>query len=34
MIFGGANDTSGCHMAVFSEDLAVARHLLYYTFML
>ena len=23
---GGANDTSGCHLAVFSEDLAVARH--------
>ena len=21
-----ANDTSGCHLAVFSEDLAVARH--------
>ena len=26
MICGGANDTSGCHLAVFSEDLAVARH--------
>ena len=26
MISGGANDTSGCHMDVFSEDLAVARH--------
>ena len=26
LISGGANDTSGCHMAVFSEDLAVARH--------
>ena len=26
MISGGANDTSGCHLAVFSEDLAVARH--------
>ena len=26
MICGGANDTSGCHFAVFSEDLAVARH--------
>ena len=23
---GGANDTSGCHLAVFSEDVAVARH--------
>ena len=26
MISGGANDTSGYHLAVFSEDLAVARH--------
>ena len=26
MISGGENDTSGCHLAVFSEDLAVARH--------
>ena len=26
MISGGANDTSGCHLAVFSEDIAVARH--------
>ena len=26
MICGGANDTSGCHLAVFSEDVAVARH--------
>ena len=26
MICGGANDTSGCHLAVFSEGLAVARH--------
>ena len=28
MICGGANDTSGCHLAVFSEDAAsaVARH--------
>ena len=26
MISGGANDTSGCHLAVFSEDVAVARH--------
>ena len=25
MISGGANDTSGCHLAVFSEDVAVAR---------
>ena len=23
---GGANDTSRCHLAVFSEDVAVARH--------
>ena len=23
---GGANDTSGCHLAVFSEDVAVACH--------
>ena len=23
---GSANDTSGCHLAVFSEDVAVARH--------
>ena len=23
---GGANGTSGCHLAVFSEDVAVARH--------
>ena len=26
VICGGANDTSGCHLAVFSEDVAVARH--------
>ena len=26
MICGGANDTSGCHLAVFSEDVAVTRH--------
>ena len=26
MICGGANDTSGCHLAVYSEDVAVARH--------
>ena len=26
MICGGANDTSGCHLADFSEDLAVACH--------
>ena len=26
MISGGANDTSGCHLAVFREDVAVARH--------
>ena len=26
MICGGANDTSGYHLAVFSEDVAVARH--------
>ena len=26
MICGGANDTSGCHLAVFSEDVAFARH--------
>ena len=26
MMRGGANDTSGCHLAFFSEDLAVARH--------
>ena len=26
VIYGGANDTSGCHLAVFSEDVAVARH--------
>ena len=26
MICGGANDTSGCHLAVFSEDVAVAHH--------
>ena len=23
---GGANDTSGCHLAVFSEDVAFACH--------
>ena len=26
MICRGVNDTSGCHLAVFSEDLAVAHH--------
>ena len=26
MICGGANDTSGCHLAVFSEDVAFACH--------
>ena len=26
VICGGTNDTSGCHLAVFSEDVAVARH--------
>ena len=26
MICGGQNDTSGCHLAVFSEDVAFARH--------
>ena len=26
MICGDANDTSGCHLAVFSEDVAFARH--------
>ena len=26
VICGGANDTSGCHLTVFSEDVAVARH--------
>ena len=26
MICGGANDTSGCHLAIFSEDVAVAHH--------
>ena len=26
MICGGANDTSGCHLAVFSEEVAVAHH--------
>ena len=26
MISGGANDTSRCHLAVFSEDVAVAHH--------
>ena len=26
MICGGANDTSGSHLAVFSEDVAFARH--------
>ena len=24
MICGGANDTSGCHLAAYSEDVAVA----------
>ena len=27
VICGGANDTSGCHLAVFSEDIAFSRHL-------
>ena len=26
MICGGAHDTSGCHLAVYSEDLTIARH--------
>ena len=26
VISGGANDTSGCHLAVFSEDVAVSSH--------
>ena len=26
VICGGANDTSGCHLAVFSEYVAFARH--------
>ena len=26
MLYGGANDTSGCHLAIFSEEVAVARH--------
>ena len=26
MICGGANDTSRCHLAVFSKDVAFARH--------
>ena len=26
VICGVTNDTSGCHLAVFSEDAAVARH--------
>ena len=26
MIRGGENDTSGCRLAVFSEDVAFARH--------
>ena len=26
MICGGANDTNGCHLAVFSEDVAFAHH--------
>ena len=26
MIGGGENDTSGCHLAGFSEDVAFARH--------
>ena len=26
MISGGANDTSGCHLAVFNEGVAFARH--------
>ena len=26
MICGGENDTNECHLAVFTEDLAFARH--------
>ena len=26
MICGGENDTNGCHLAGFSEDVAFARH--------
>ena len=26
MICGGANDTGGCHLVVFSEGVAFARH--------
>ena len=26
MVCGGANDTSGCHLAVFSEDVVFSRH--------
>ena len=25
-IYGGKNDTSGCHLAVYSEDIAFAHH--------
>ena len=26
MIFGGENDTNGCHLAGFGEDVAFAHH--------